>query len=67
MNIGELRKKNKKELEKSVLDLRKKLNDVRFKRSANQLKNVNEIRGVKKEIARMLTVIKEKDNQAQKV
>jgi large subunit ribosomal protein L29 len=55
----EIRKKDKKELEKSVNDLRKKLNDLRFKFSSNKLKNVKEISGVKKEIARTLTILKE--------
>ena len=60
MKLNELRKKDKKELEATVRDLKKKLNDIRFKRSSNQLKNVNEIGNTKKEIARILTVIREK-------
>ncbi len=59
MKIIELRKKDIKELKKSVLDNTKKLSDLRFKFSANQLKNVKEIHNTKKEIARMLTIIKE--------
>jgi large subunit ribosomal protein L29 len=59
MKVQELRKKDKKELEKLVQDLRKKLSDLRFKFSANKLKNVKEINTSKKEIARILTVLKE--------
>ena len=59
MKTAELRKKDTKELEKSVRDLKKKLSDIRFKFSANQLKNVKEISNIKKEIARSLTIIKE--------
>jgi len=59
MKAAELRKRDKKELEKIVLDLRKKLNDIRFKFSSNKLKNVKEINNTKKEIARILTVLKE--------
>ena len=59
MKTVELRKKDSKELQKSVMDLTKKLSDLRFKFSANQLKNVKEIHNTKKEIARMLTIIKE--------
>jgi large subunit ribosomal protein L29 len=59
MKIIELRKKDKKELEKSVLDLQKKLSDLRFKFSSNKLKNVKEISNIKKEIARTLTILKE--------
>ncbi len=60
MKTEELRNKDIKELKKSVLDLTKKLSDLRFKFSANQLKNVKEIHNTKKEIARMLTIINEK-------
>lgn len=59
MHADELRKKDAKELQKSVTELKKKLSDIRFKFSANQLKNVKEISNIKKEIARSLTVIKE--------
>ncbi|OGZ67934.1 MAG: 50S ribosomal protein L29 [Candidatus Staskawiczbacteria bacterium RIFCSPHIGHO2_02_FULL_42_22] len=59
MKTEELRKKDITELKKMVQDHGKKLNDLRFKFSANQLKNVKEIHTVKKEIARMLTIIRE--------
>ncbi|MBI2054180.1 MAG: 50S ribosomal protein L29 [Candidatus Staskawiczbacteria bacterium] len=59
MKASELRKKDKKELEKQAQDLRKKLADIRFKFSYNKLKNVKEISNSKKEIARILTVLKE--------
>ena len=59
MKNSELRKKDIKELQKSVLENTKHLSDLRFKFSANQLKNVKEMHNTKKEIARMLTIIKE--------
>ena len=59
MKTAELRKRDTKELQKSVGDLTKKLSDLRFKFSANQLKNVKEIRDAKKEIARILTILRE--------
>jgi len=65
MKADELRKIDKKELEKSAKDLSKKLSDLRFKFSANQLKNVKEMHNTKKEIARILTVIKELDLKKQ--
>ena len=55
----ELRKKDKKELERSIQDLRKKLSDIRFTFSANRLKNVKEVGNIRKEIARTMTIIKE--------
>ena len=59
MKNNELRKKDIKELQKSVLENTKKLSDLRFKLSANQLKNTKEMHNTKKEIARTLTIIKE--------
>ena len=64
MKTAELRKKNLKELEASIKDLRKKLSEARFAFSANQMKNVKEISNVKKEIARSLTIIKESKKNA---
>ena len=62
MKVLELRKKDIKELEKTVLELRKKLSDLRFKFSSGKLKNVKEISNSKKEVARILTIIKETKN-----
>ncbi len=59
MKTQDLRKQDMSELKKSVEGLRKKLSETRFRFSANQLKNVKEINGIKKEIARSLTIIKE--------
>jgi ribosomal protein L29 len=59
MKVAELRKKDKKELEKSVQELVKKLSDLRFKFSSGKLKNVKEINNLKKERARILTLLKE--------
>ncbi|MGA2418269.1 MAG: 50S ribosomal protein L29 [Candidatus Staskawiczbacteria bacterium] len=62
MKTSELRKKDKKELEKTVHELQKKLSDLRFKFSSGKLKNVKEINNSKKEIARILTILKETKN-----
>ena len=62
MKASELRKKDKKELERTILESRKKLSDLRFKFSSGKLKSVKEINNSKKEIARILTIIKETQN-----
>lgn len=62
MKAQELRKKDKKELEKLANELIKKLSDLRFKFSSNKLKNTKEISNSKKEVARILTILKEKEN-----
>lgn len=59
MKVNELRKKDKKELEKSVSELQRKIADLRFKFSSNKLKNVKEINTAKKELARTLTILNE--------
>lgn len=61
MNVHELRKKDIKELHTSAHDLRGKLSDIRFKSSLSQLKNVKEVSNIKKDIAKILTIIKEKE------
>lgn len=63
MKTIELRKKDKKELEKMAQDLRKKMSDLRFKFSSGKLKNVKEINNLRKEIARILTLLKEATKQ----
>lgn len=59
MKAIELKKKDKKELESLVQELRKKLSDLRFKFSSNKLKNVKEVSNLKREIARILTTLRE--------
>ncbi len=60
MKIKDLKDKTKEEIQE-VLDLkREKLRDLRFKDSNKQLKNVREIRSLKKEIAQILTFTKQK-------
>jgi large subunit ribosomal protein L29 len=60
MKAIDLRKKNKDELQKEARALQKKLSDLRFKFSSNKLKNVKEISSYKKDIARILTLLNEK-------
>ena len=62
MKTAELRKRDKKELTKILGELTKKMSDLRFKFSSGKLKNVKEISNSKKEIARILTIIKESQN-----
>jgi ribosomal protein L29 len=59
MKTEELRKKDVKVLREQAHDLKKKLSDMRFKLAANQVKNVKEASNTRKEIARILTIIKE--------
>jgi large subunit ribosomal protein L29 len=58
MKIKELIQLPKEELKKKIEDSREKLRQMRFDLSAGKVKNVREIRQIKKEIARIMTILK---------
>jgi large subunit ribosomal protein L29 len=58
MKIVELRQKPKGELQRVLRDNQEKLRQLRFDLASGKIKNVREIRGVKKEIARILTLLR---------
>jgi len=58
MKAKELKQKSKKELERLLLNDREKLRQLKFDLSAGKVKNVREIRKIKKDIARILTILK---------
>lgn len=62
MKTKELREKSEKELKRFLAIEREKLRDLRFKVSQRQSKNLRAVRSVKRNIARLLTIIKEKTN-----
>ena len=62
MDIKEIRNKPLSELNHLLSENRKKLDDLEFKISQNQLKNVREIRVIKKDIAKILMVLNEENN-----
>lgn len=59
MTIRELREKNVAELEKLLREKYEELRGLRFKVSADQHKNVRELRAARKTIARLKTLIHE--------
>ncbi len=59
LKFAELRQKPKPELEKLVQDNREKLRQLRFDLLSGKIKNVREIRKLKKEIAQILTSLEE--------
>lgn len=59
MQLSELRKIPKNELEKLLKENREKLRQLRFDLSAGKVKNVKEVHKIKKEIARILTLLKQ--------
>jgi large subunit ribosomal protein L29 len=60
MKAIELRDKKVVDLKKIILDLRKELFNLRFQASSAQLKQTARVRQVRRDIARIKTVIGEK-------
>ncbi len=69
MNVKDLRDKSEKELSKLLNELKDKLRELRFQLSVGQLKKIHEVSKVRKDIARILTVLNErkvnKDNNSE--
>ena len=59
MNVKELRDKTQAELEKQLKDLKEELFNLRFQHAINQLDNPTRIATVKKDIARVKTLLRE--------
>ncbi|OOZ36664.1 50S ribosomal protein L29 [Solemya velesiana gill symbiont] len=59
MKVSELREKNPAELEESLLDLRKEQFNLRMQQGTGQLARPSEMNRVRKEIARIKTVLNE--------
>ena len=61
MKINEIRDLSQQELLDKLQDLKEELFNLRFQNATNQLDNPMRIVAVKKEIARVKTIIKEKE------
>ena len=62
MKAKELKQKTKTELNKILNDLRERQRQLRFDLASGKVKNIREIRQIKKDIARILTVLCQKNN-----
>ena len=61
MKAIEIRKMTSEELEKKLKELKSELFNLRFQNAINQLDNPHRIGEVKKDIARVMTVLREKN------
>lgn len=61
MKIQDIRDLSTQELEDKVKDLKEELFNLRFQNATNQLDNPMRIVSVKKDIARVKTILKEKE------
>ena len=60
MKASEIRDMNAQELENKLVDLKKELFALRFQHTVNQLENTARLKDVKKDIARVKTILREK-------
>ena len=63
MNIKEVREKSTDELNKTLEDYKVELFDLRFARATGSIENPMRIRELKKSIARIMTVLNERNNE----
>ncbi len=61
MKASELREMTNEELQATLRDLREELFNLRFQHAMGKLKNTSRIKQVKKDIARVLTVLGERE------
>ncbi|HEX9771412.1 MAG TPA: 50S ribosomal protein L29 [Kiloniellales bacterium] len=64
MKVGELRTRSDDELKDSLLGLRKEAFNLRFQRTSGQLENTARIREVRRDIARIKTVMRQRQETA---
>lgn len=58
MKYTEIQKMDKEKLQKELVSLQEKLQNLRMKNKLGQIKNVRELSQVRKDIARILTFIR---------
>jgi ribosomal protein L29 len=58
MKVQELKQKSNKELQEFLQERRRRVDELRFQLSQKKVKNVKELAGIKKDIARILTILK---------
>ena len=61
MKAAELRNMATEELETKLKELKSELFNLRFQHAINQLENPHKIADVKKDIARVMTILREKN------
>ncbi|MBL6856057.1 MAG: 50S ribosomal protein L29 [Rhodobacteraceae bacterium] len=57
MNATELKEKTLDQLQEMLVDLKKEAFNLRFQAATNQLENTSRMRSVKKDVARVKTII----------
>lgn len=60
MNIREIREKDEKEIKEALFESQDGLRDIRFQIASKEIKNHQEYKKKRRDIARMLTVLSER-------
>ena len=63
MNVAEVRELDVEELQQRVAQTRRELFNLRFQHSTGQLENTGQLKEVRKNIARLLTVLNQKQRE----
>ena len=63
MNVKEIRELQTSEIESKIVELKQDLCALRFQHATGQLENPNELKSIRKTIARMLTVLEQRKAQ----
>ena len=61
MKANEIRKMSSEDLNKKVIELKNELFNLRFRLATGQLDNTSSIKSVKRDIARVKTIIRERE------
>lgn len=64
MKISEIKEQTKEELELKLADVKKNVFNLKFQKATGQLENTRAIPNLKKDIARIVTLIREKELMA---
>ena len=67
MKTNEIRELNPEELQQKLGDLKSEFFNLRFQLATGQLNNPSSIKNIKKDIARVKTVMRERELNAQKI
>ena len=63
MKVSEIREMTSEQLNNKLKELKEELFNLRFQLAINQLENTNRIGEVKKDIARVMTVLNDKNSK----
>jgi len=63
MNVAEVRELDVEELQQRVTQTRRELFNLRFQHATGQLENTGQLKEVRKNIARLLTVLNQKQRE----